>query len=62
MTKDDSIRVMALRILATTPKTFSLAGLSMGIYVAQKLMRLEPDRVERLALLHTSAKAGTENK
>ena len=62
MTRDNSIRGMAVRILAGAPKKFSLAGLSMGGYVAQEIMRLEPDRVERLALLHTSARAGTEHQ
>lgn len=59
LTKDDSINGMAKRILTNAPKFFSLAGLSMGGYVAQEIMRLAPERVERLALINTSAKADT---
>jgi pimeloyl-ACP methyl ester carboxylesterase len=55
MTRDDSIGGMADRILAAAPDTFSLAGLSMGGYVAQEIMRRAPGRVERLGLLDTSA-------
>lgn len=62
MTKDDTISGMASRILANAPKSFSLAGLSMGGYVAQEIMRIAPQRVERLALIDTSAKADTPNR
>jgi len=51
----ESINAMALSVLADGPETFALAGLSMGGYVAQEIMRLAPHRVERLALLDTSA-------
>ncbi len=54
LTRDDSINAMAQRILAAAPPTFALAGLSMGGYVAQEIMRLAPQRVDRLALLDTS--------
>ena len=60
LTRDDSIRAMAERILAEAPKTFALAGLSMGGYVAQEIMRQAPERVERLALFDTNARADTE--
>ena len=50
MTRDDSIGGMADRILAAAPDTFSLAGLSMGGYVAQEIMRRAPGRVERIGL------------
>jgi len=62
MTRDDSIGGMADRILAAAPDTFSLAGLSMGGYVAQEIMRRQPERVERLALLDTSADADTPDR
>ncbi len=55
--RHDSIHAMALSVLAAAPGTFALAGLSMGGYVAQEIMRLAPQRVERLALLDTSAHA-----
>lgn len=57
MTHDDSIEGMADRILGTAPETFALAGLSMGGYAAQEIIRQAPGRVERLALLDTSAHA-----
>lgn len=57
LTRDDSIVDMAERILEEAPDTFALAGLSMGGYVAQEIMRQEPERVERLALIDTQARA-----
>lgn len=48
---------MARRILAAAPARFALAGLSMGGYVAFEILRQAPDRVTKLALLDTSARA-----
>ncbi|HWE73349.1 MAG TPA: alpha/beta hydrolase [Stellaceae bacterium] len=60
VTHDDSMTAMAQRVLAEAPPgPFALAGLSMGGYVAQAIMREAPERVERLALLDTSAMADT---
>ena len=60
VTRDDSMAAMARRVLAEAPVgRFALAGLSMGGYVAQAIMREAPERVERLALLDTSAMADT---
>lgn len=53
---DDSLAAMAGRVLAGAPPRFSLAGLSMGGYVALEIMRRAPERVERLALLDTTAR------
>ncbi len=58
-TLDDSIDAMARRLLDEAPSRFALAGLSMGGYVAQAVMRLAPERVSRLALLDTSARLDT---
>ncbi len=60
LTKDNSITAMAERVLASAPRTFCLAGLSMGGYVAQEIMRQAPERVERLALCDTNSRADTE--
>ena len=50
----DSITAMAEHVLATAPTaTFALAGHSMGGRIALEVMRLAPQRVERLALLDT---------
>lgn len=54
---DDSLGAMAERILAAAPERFALAGLSMGGYVCFELIRRAPDRVTRLALLDTQARA-----
>ncbi|MHB1207317.1 MAG: alpha/beta fold hydrolase, partial [Rhodospirillaceae bacterium] len=48
------------RVLEGAPSRFALAGLSMGGYVAQEIMRLAPERVERLALVDTNARADNE--
>ncbi len=59
LTRSASIRGMAEDALAAAPARFAVAGLSMGGYVAQEIMRQAPDRVERLALLDTSARPDT---
>lgn len=57
LSRDDSVAGMARRVLAEAPPRFALAGLSMGGYVAQEIMRQAPERVERLALIDTAARA-----
>jgi pimeloyl-ACP methyl ester carboxylesterase len=57
--QDDTIDGVARRILDDAPPRFALAGLSMGGYIALAMMRLAPERVTRLALLDTSARADT---
>ncbi len=57
MTQDDSLGGMASRAIARMPDHFAIAGLSMGGYCALEIMRQAPDRVNRLALLDTSARA-----
>jgi pimeloyl-ACP methyl ester carboxylesterase len=55
LTLDDSVAAMAARALAAAPPRFSLAALSMGGYVAFEMLRQAPDRIERIALIATSA-------
>src|ERR1700680_1462452 len=55
--RDDSIAASARRILDPPPPCFSLLGLSMGGYIAFELLRQAPERVARLALLDTTARA-----
>lgn len=50
----DSIEVFAQNVLSDAPEQFSIAGLSMGGYVAFEILRTAPQRVKRLALLDTS--------
>ena len=50
---------MAELLLAGTPERFTLVGLSLGGYVAFEILRRQPQRVERLALLDTTATADT---
>jgi len=59
LTRDESMSAIARRVLDEVPARFALAGLSMGGYVALEIMRQTPERVERLALLDTSARADT---
>ena len=56
-TRDDSMAAIARRILAVAPPRFALAGLSMGGYIAFEIMRRAPQRVAKLALLDTGARA-----
>ena len=52
----DSLPAMARQVLDTAPPTFALAGHSMGGRVAMEVMRLAPQRVQRLALLDTGVR------
>jgi pimeloyl-ACP methyl ester carboxylesterase len=56
-TRDDRMTELARRILASAPQQFALAGLSMGGYVAFEILRQAPQRVAKLVLLDTSARA-----
>jgi pimeloyl-ACP methyl ester carboxylesterase len=56
-TRDDSMAAIAKRILETAPPRFRYVGLSMGGYLAWEIMRQAPERVAKLAILDTSARA-----
>lgn len=60
--QDDCVDAIADRLLQSVDGSFALAGLSMGGYVAQAVMRKAPERIERLALLDTSARADSEEQ
>ncbi|MES2536657.1 MAG: alpha/beta hydrolase [Pseudomonadota bacterium] len=53
----DTITAMAEVVLRNAPERFALAGHSMGGRVAMEIMRLAPQRVERLALMDTGFEA-----
>ncbi|TYC53400.1 alpha/beta fold hydrolase [Rhodobacterales bacterium] len=59
---DDSIDTIAARLLNDAPERFSLISLSMGGYIAMSVMRQAPERVSRLALLNTNARADTQDQ
>jgi len=52
-----SMEDLAASVLDQAPDSFALAGLSMGGYVAQEIMRQDPGRVTHLALVDTNARA-----
>lgn len=57
--RHDTMEAIARHILDEAPERFALAGLSMGGYIALEIMRIAPERVERLALLDTTARPDT---
>lgn len=57
VSESDSMSELALDVLEDVPDEFAVAGLSMGGYVAQEIMRQAPERVTHLALLDTNARA-----
>jgi pimeloyl-ACP methyl ester carboxylesterase len=60
VTRSDTMTGLAADVVRDLPfRRFALAGLSMGGYVALEIARQFGNRVERLALLDTSARADT---
>jgi len=57
--RDADMGAIAARILDNAPPRFALAGLSMGGYIAFAMLRQAPERIARVALLDTSARADT---
>jgi pimeloyl-ACP methyl ester carboxylesterase len=62
LTGCDSISALAAEVLAKAPPRFAVAGLSMGGYVALEIVRQAPERVVKLALLDTNARADTNEQ
>lgn len=58
----DDITAMAQTVLDTAPQHFAVVGHSMGARVALEMIRLAPERVERLALLDTGTHAQREGE
>jgi len=56
----DSLGAMADDLLAHAPARFTLIGLSLGGYLAFEILRHASGRVQRLALLDTTAVADTD--
>jgi len=61
-TCDETMAGLAKRLLDSAPPTFALAGVSMGGYLAQEVLRQAPHRVIRLALIDTNAHADGEEQ
>ncbi len=57
VTAHETVGEMAQSVLAHAPATFDLVGLSMGGYVSFEILRQAPERVDRLVLMDTSARA-----
>ena len=58
-TRDETIAAMARRVLDEAPERFSLIGHSLGGYIVLEMIRQQPQRIVRLALLNTSARPDT---
>jgi pimeloyl-ACP methyl ester carboxylesterase len=57
--RHDTMAELAAAILESAPQSFALLGFSMGGYIAFEILRQAPERVTKLALLDTSARADT---
>ena len=57
LTPYDSVVKMADAVLDRAPERFALAGLSLGAFAAFDILRRAPERIMRLALISTSARA-----
>jgi pimeloyl-ACP methyl ester carboxylesterase len=55
----EGVAGIAAAILAHAPRRFALAGFSMGGYLVFEILRQAPERVAKLALIDTSARADT---
>ena len=56
---DETLADMAVRNLDDAPTHFALAAVSMGGIVALEIMKAAPERVTKLALIDTNARADT---
>lgn len=60
ITEEASVTKLAERVLSQAPERFAVAGLSMGGIVAMEMLRIAPERIDRIALLDTNPMAETE--
>ena len=56
----ETVEEMAKSVLDSAPPRFALAGFSLGGYVSLAILRTAPERVRKLALIATSARADTD--
>jgi len=57
--RGESVAEIAGHILEAAPRYFALVGFSLGGYLALEIMRRAAERVDRLALVDTSARPDT---
>ncbi|MGB0921050.1 MAG: alpha/beta fold hydrolase [Alphaproteobacteria bacterium] len=62
VTRHENVSEMAAHVLASAPPCFDLVGLSMGGYVSFEILRQAPDRVDKLVLMDTSARADSTDQ
>ena len=62
ITQGETMAALAQVVFSIAPERFSVAGFSLGGYVAQEMLRQAPDRIERLALLDTAIRIDTPQK
>ncbi len=60
ITEEASVTKLAERVLSQAPERFAVAGLSMGGIVAMEMLRIAPERIDRIALMDTNPMAETE--
>ncbi len=58
-TRGESVKTIATQIPTSAPSRFALAGFSLGGYIAFEILRQAGERVARLALIDTGARADT---
>lgn len=58
----EDINKIAEQLLNSLPEKFSLCGFSFGGFVALAMLEKAPERIERIALVASSASADTEEK
>jgi len=61
-TRFPTIKEIAEAIVSEAPPSFALAGLSMGGFIALEIVRSFPERVQRMAILDSNARADTPEK
>lgn len=62
ITRGETLADLARTVLEDAPPTLSVAGFSLGGYVAQEMLRQAPERIERLALLDTAIRPDTPER
>lgn len=62
ITQGETMAALAEAVFSIGPDRFSVAGFSLGGYVAQEMLRQAPERIARLALMDTAIRADSPEK